>query len=347
MSENNIISRCLRIANSHFLNSPYIGKNIFDLYTVDVVENKASSICHYCTVGVLKSILNNGCLRFTDVRFLNDSTEFTEIIPLIECVLKNGNYEKEFTELLLNSNEYKELKEYRQLYRGFSRRTHDYDEIVYHTYTCSFSTDHDSLSMWNYYATSASGVNVVFDHSWNMFEGSSKTDINNGERLSNDIIIYRGLILYNFDDKKKCLEELFGHLSEVYKDAREYGKEYLPYILYAFRSSINHMRAFFKNEHFSEEKEYRIVLKIPDEIIQSKYAEEESIKEKGFFQRGNVLIPYVDYKIKRESIKEITLNPYVTDKNTPCELGIKELLYMNDLQNVRISHSNIPIRWYD
>ncbi len=60
---------------------------------------------------------------------------------------------------------------------------------------------------------------------------------------------------------------IFIHLSTVYEDAREYGEKYLPYILYAFKSSINHMRTFFKNEHFSNENEYRVVLKVPDGII--------------------------------------------------------------------------------
>ena len=53
-----------------------------------------------CVITVLLtrflSIIEKQCLRFTDVRFLNDSTEFLEIIPLIEHVLTNGNYSSSF-----------------------------------------------------------------------------------------------------------------------------------------------------------------------------------------------------------------------------------------------------------
>ena len=36
---------------------------------------------------------------------------------------------------------------------------------------------------------------------------------------------------------------------------------------FAFKESINHMRCFFKNESFACENEYRIVLKIPEELL--------------------------------------------------------------------------------
>ena len=69
----------------------------------------------------------------------------------------------------------------------------------------SFSTENDSLSMWNYYASSGEGVSIAFDHSWNMFEGSDRSEVNIREELKNDIVIYRGLIVYKREDKKKCI----------------------------------------------------------------------------------------------------------------------------------------------
>ena len=95
----------------------------------------------------LKEILNNGCLRFSDVRFLNDSTEFIEIIPLIENVLSCNEYTSDFRKLILESVEMEELKKYHQSYTGFSRIAHKYEQKIYRTYTCSFSTENDSLSM--------------------------------------------------------------------------------------------------------------------------------------------------------------------------------------------------------
>lgn len=101
MTDRCIISKCMTISRSHFLNTPYKGEAVIDLYKVDGFANKASGICHYCTVDTLKAILENNTLRFTDVRFLNDSTEFVEIIPLIKEVLNEEHYTSSFREFIL------------------------------------------------------------------------------------------------------------------------------------------------------------------------------------------------------------------------------------------------------
>lgn len=55
----------------------------------------------------------------------------------------------------------------------------------------------------------------------------------------------------------------------------------------------------------------------------------------------------MDYKFKPESIKSITINPYEKETDSMFELGIRNLLWMKGLENVKIVHSNIPIRKYD
>lgn len=339
---NNIIARCMGISRSCFLNAPYKDQSDIEMYAVDGHEHKASGICHYCTVDTLKAIVSKGRLRFSDVRFLNDSTEFTEIISLVENVLSQEDYTLEFKKFINESSIMKELKEYRQSYVGFSRITHQYEQKMYRTYTCSFSTNNDSLSMWNYYASSGEGVSISFDFSWNMFEGSNESEVNTCEKLENDIIIYRGLILYKDFDKKKCIMELLNRLQEIYNKAESDIEKYQGYILYAFKEAINYMRCFFKNKLFECENEYRIVLKIPEELLLS----DNNFLEKGQFKRGNVLIPFVDYEFKRESLKRITLNPYFKEEDSMFKLGIKELLWQNQMEDVCIVPSNIPIRQY-
>ncbi len=341
-----IIAKCIGISMANFLNTPYKEQTITEMYAPDGFANRASGICHYCTVDTLKAILNKGCLRFSDVRFLNDSTEFVEIIPLIQNVLSDKKYTLEFKNLILESAEMKDLKKYRQSYVGVFRNTHKFEQKMYRTYTCSFSTENDSLSMWNYYATSGEGISISFDHSWNMFEGSNKSEVNIGDKLENDIIIYRGLIIYKDVDKKQCLMELFDRLQEIYDEAKDDIEKNRSHILFAFKEAINHMCCFFKNQFFECENEYRVVLKIPEELLLPKECSDD-IVEKGQFKRGNVLIPYVDYKFKKESIKQITLNPYIKESDGMFELGIKELLWNNQMENVHIVHSGIPIRKYN
>lgn len=346
MSDGCITSKCMAIARSHFLYTPYKNDDIVDWYKANGVANKATEICHYCTIDTLNAILESSCLRFTDVRFLNDSTEFVDIIPLIQQVLISGNYSVDFRNLILNSDEFRKLEDYKQSYVGFSRRNHDYRKIDYHTYTCSFSTNSDSLSMWNYYGTTVAGVNVVFDFAWNMFNGSEKTEVTIGEKLSNDIMLFRGLIVYSIEDKKKCIAELLDRLAQIFEEAKSDLDKYKNSILYAFKEAINNMRCFFKNKSFENENEYRVVLKIPEDLLQTEM-NIEGIKRKGVFKKGNILIPYVDYEFKQESIECITINPYDKEPNSMFELGIKNLLWMKGLENVKIMSSNIPIRKYD
>lgn len=96
MTEAEVFASCLALSHCHFLDTPYEG----DPFS-DELNSGASNVCHYCTIDTLLSIIEKQCLRFTDVRFLNDSTEFLEIIPLIEHVLTNGNYSSSFKQFFL------------------------------------------------------------------------------------------------------------------------------------------------------------------------------------------------------------------------------------------------------
>lgn len=147
MLDENIIAECSAIARSHFLYSSHRNDNIVDWYKLDGIANKASGICHYCTIDTLNAILGENCLRFTDIRFLNDSTEFKEIIRNIKTVFDKKNYDMAFKNFILNSDEMHKLEDYKQSYVGFIQKTKKYEEISYRTYTCSFSTDKNSLSM--------------------------------------------------------------------------------------------------------------------------------------------------------------------------------------------------------
>lgn len=64
-----------------FLNVPYKDLTIDQIYGVDGIGNKASRICHYCSVDVLKNILENESLRFIDVRFLMILQNLLKLFP--------------------------------------------------------------------------------------------------------------------------------------------------------------------------------------------------------------------------------------------------------------------------
>lgn len=344
MNIGNVLARCSAIKNTNYIKALYKGQSIIKLHKIDGYANRASRICHYCSVDVLKEIIEKGCLRFTDVRFLNDSTEFVEILEIIKSVLQSGNYDSEFVKFILDSNTFNELENYKQSYLQINEGTKSLEAKKYHVYTCSFSNNGDSLNMWNYYAKNE-GVNIYFDFVGSVFKEIDGLKPDQKEKINNDVIMYSGPVIYELEDKKKCITELLDQLQNLYMDAGDGIDKYKQYIYEAFKGAVNNTRCFFKNKYFRNEEEYRVVLEISEDMINSKCGSGK-INNIGFFKRSNVLIPYIDYKICRKSIKRITMNPYV-ENNSVFELGIKELLWANDLEEVRVVKSNIPVRKYD
>lgn len=117
----------------HWIDLERAGNN-FDL--TDYLPSGPCVVFHYTSPDAFLSIMNDGKLRFTDRNYLNDTSEGKYIFDL--C-LENSKticegyeaYEQGFVEACM------EMK---------SR----FEEIRL-VYQCSFSTDPDSLCLWNYY----------------------------------------------------------------------------------------------------------------------------------------------------------------------------------------------------
>lgn len=338
-----ILAQCRAVEKCNFLEVLVKNSSISELYGIKGLANRATRISHYCTASTLKLILKNESLRFTDVRFLNDSTEFIEILRVIRNMLDTSQYSRDFRNFILTSREMSELEDYRQSYWKVSRVEHTCKPITYRTYTCSFSTDNNSLSMWNYYAPTGLGINIIFEHAWNMFEGSRATETNEISELENKVYMLRDIIIYDEDKKKKCVAALLAQLNTIYEEAKDNLDEYGGIIRTAFKEAVNHMRCFFKYEKFKDESEYRVAIMVPETLILNG---DKSIKECGVFERGSNLIPYIDYRLKMESISGIVINPN-KGEGSMLELGIKELLWMKGLNNVKVYSSDIPIRKYN
>lgn len=344
MEEPEFWAKCLAISCSNYLNVPYKDLPIQKLYEIDGVANSATHICHYCNKDTLEKIVDNKCLRFTDIAYLNDFTEFKDAINILKYLIENESYSTEFKKFIINSGIISELEDYVQAY---SYKTHMLSEgqvqqIKYSTYTCSFSMEQDSLMMWNYYGKSANGVNVFFDHVWNIFEEIKDTNVNSGQVLSNNIGIFHGRIIYDNDEKMSVVSALLKDIYGLYTEKKDKLEKYKTFILSAFKESFNLMRSFFKNSCFHDEREYRVMLKIPESILKDEQ-NPSSIVRKGINEENSK--PYIDYRIDLNSIMTIVLNPYArnesSDKNI---LEIKEIFKRNSIDDIKVVYSNIPIR---
>ena len=289
--------KCMAIARLNYLNAPYVGQPILDLYKTGGFETKATGICHYCSIDVLEKIICNGSLRFTDIKYLEDTTEFVGNMPIIK----------------------------------FIKEAHITEEKLYCTYSCSLSTNKNSVQMWDTYAKE--GANVCFDFAWNLFTGIHKTDINVRQKLDDDIIMYKGFIIYDDEEKRICVKNMLDNLEEVYLEAQNEIDQHANFLFYAFKESVNYMRCFFKNRDYSYEEEYRIVLKVPKDIIENCCIKGE-IKDIGMDEKGR---QYIDYKIQRESIEQVIISPFLSKADADnAECKVNAFFRLNKLENTKI-----------
>ena len=70
--QSDMLEKCIAISQSHFLYVPYKDLTIDQIYGVDGIGNKASRICHYCSVDVLKNIF--GYYAFSLYNYSHHST---------------------------------------------------------------------------------------------------------------------------------------------------------------------------------------------------------------------------------------------------------------------------------
>lgn len=198
--------------------------------------------------------------------------------------------------------------------------------------------------MWNYYATSTAGLNAQFLGVEDLFPYHFNPD-------HCPYKLEQGLIIYNEVDKKKRIKQLIDTVYNLYTAQLEIEKPFTKdtIVLCTYVSAINNTRCFFKNENFSGEQEYRILLWMPEQFLEHPLNEQDlkaDIKGKGCFQRGDVLIPYIDIPININAISKITLNPYIKTTASMMELGIRELFKQNSLGTINIVSSVIPLEKY-
>lgn len=326
----------MAIARTNYLNMPYLENSIIDLYKLGGIETKANGICHYCSTDVFKKIICNGSLRFTDIRCLKDTTEFVGIMQIIESVILEENYNSNFKEFILNSETLQKLRDYEQSYFDIIEEAHIPEEKLYCTYTCSFSTNDNSIRMWDEYAKE--GVNICFDFAWDLFAGRKITDTNVRQKQDDGIVMYKGLIIYDEKEKKNCVKKVLNNLEKVYLEVQNVRDQYANFLFYAFKEAVNYMRCFFKNKDYDYEEEYRIVLKVPKDIIKFRRIEGE-IKDIGIDEKDR---DYIDYKIQRKGIKQVAISPFLSKADADkAECEANALFRLNKLEHVKTVHMSI------
>ena len=312
---------------------------------------RQNSVYHYTSIGGLKGILSNQTLHFTNIKYMNDKDEYIAGLDSLAKVYGFSSEEHAKIKSVLTSQKVQ-------------------------TFVCCFSLKKDSLPMWNYYTKEINnqGYNIEFDDkklvesilrnnpcldgceiSFGKVDYSKDNDSEYSIAIANEIISsfkVLGLRLQTLFEKNICnaasstpnKETLEKTISNIEKK-----KNRVPIFFYngekcRFEKNPSENYLYFiKRDCFRQEKEFRIVISVPDELL-PKLTDKKVYK---FRISNGVLVPYLELKFSKEVVKSLTISPTV--KSDLVEQSIQDFIkysgYNIEDFSKFIKHSEIPVRF--
>lgn len=333
----------------------------------EIEDGKSKKIFHYTSAEGFYNIIRNKQFFLTDVAFLNDSTEMANIITVFQMTLKalRSNLEETFYTSLIDLLERDDFD-----YLFFGSEEPDFQR--YFVLACSY--EEDSLNLWNYYTKgneNDGGYNIAFDKKElvDSFEGCNR------RFYGEDMALSFGHIVYDEKIKMRIISSFLTELNVAWEMAqREDGRNPMEQdsqkrlLLGAIKAAIRWLSIFFKHECFEMEREYRIVLALPN----SRLTEYCSCREPGVEHlykirfTNNMFTPYVKLGFCPSGVKGVCMSPlcekYVTEYRLREEFtnaegtmemrdvlqyGVHEFLRIHgyDLKYSQIQRSEIPLRF--
>ena len=250
----------------------------------EVATQEPEEIFHYTDVGGLKGIVENGELWCTDIQYLNDGSEFTHGIELIEKEIKKicrslDGLEPRFLEGLLDI-----ITDYTRPENGLSTRR----------FVFSLSEESDSLSQWRAYA-SEGGVRLGF----------SKKLL--GARAAQLGWMIDRCVYQPGKKKRLILERVVNPAREHFKENKgEVGDDGLQdfiseYYQTGFFRNYVLLCPWLKHESFEREHEWRL---IGGCNVNDRFDEDGNGKEIDWRSRGSMLLPFCKLRIDEKTTAE-------------------------------------------
>lgn len=317
---------------------------------------KAKPVFHYTSIGGLQGILSSKTLRFTNIKYLNDKDE---IIAGLDSMAKECNASDD------------ERNNLRDAFINHGTQT----------FVCCFSFEEDSLPMWNYYTKEINnqGYNIEFDDkklvesilrnnpvldgcdfAFGRVDYSKENDSEYSRTITNEMLSSMELSITKLflavaknalvKQSSSIDEAALKKWEEKINQSENKPKISEPQIYFYNGEKCNFEKNpsgdylyFIKRDCFRPEKEFRIVISVPDELL-PKMAKENVYK---FRISNGVLIPYLELKFSADVVKSLSISPTV--QSDLVEQSIQDFMnYCN--YEVRdfskfIKHSKIPVRF--
>lgn len=194
-------------------------------------------------------------------------------------------------------------------------------------YICCFSTDDDSLAMWNYYSKNSKyqGYNIK------LFTIEAKESL---RKYFSGTSIKWYKVIYDCEEQKKLIKDFILEILKYFDNVS------ISSIKSVISSQLAEWSRCFKHPCFSHEKEVRVVVSIPQD-------EENELLPVEYRQKDMFIIPFIRLRFSKESLSAVTISPlYCTDGEKEQQIKIlQERLKRNKYETCDVNPSQVPIRY--
>lgn len=194
-------------------------------------------------------------------------------------------------------------------------------------YLCCFSTNGDSLAMWNYYSKNLKyqGYNIKLLY----VEAMESL-----RKYFSGISIKWYKVIYDCEEQKKLIKDFILEILKYFDNIS------ISSIKSVISSQLAEWGRCFKHPCFSHEKEVRVVISIPQD-------EEHELLPVEYRQKDMFIIPFIRLRFSKESLSSVTISPlYCTEGEKEQQIKIlQERLKRNKYENCDVNTSQIPIRY--
>ncbi len=311
-----------------------------------IKSNSTKKIYHYTSPRGLHSILMNSTLRFSDVQFLNDKSEYIHIEKPLKKAFENIDRSISFSydDVIALLDKKYETDDIKVSGIGWNT-TFEFTKMRYYVF-CTSKLE-DSLGMWNYYVKDGKyqgyNIGITVNQILNCFDSIKE--------LKSSVLY--GEVIYSEDEQVEILASILIDINNRLEakilennKLKDEDRDQENQVAYQesfgeILSNIDSLRLFFKDNAFKNENEFRFVLKLPKEYSSS----EVDILTVGFDVKNGIFTPYCDLKMdKKRTINSIMLAPIM--EGELAKIGLERILkHYGYKTDIHIAQSVVPIRY--
>lgn len=290
------------------------------------------NLYHYTDLNAVHSILDTHKIRMTDIRFLNDKTEYLQGLKILQQASLQAfsedsmyEYDKEFINII------------QKWFKGAFQELLNFENASEMFYVASFSRSSDTLSQWRSYGMFA----IEFDYSkLKQLVSSLKFESWASDKKFLKIEFIQ---CHYVCTKEGAIERAIELLhSNLLTGLSLFWQVNVPldanlHLYDDLIEMISMLATTFKHPSFIEEQEERLV--ISEEIVSDKIR---------FRVKNNILIPFYDFDISPEVISGVKIGPIENQIITEQSLVIFNKHRAKKLDDEKywfdIKKSDIPYR---